>query len=205
MVQGPRSACPPTALCFVLSRSLLLTGLVALALLALRYYYSRKVVLAYLDCALHSDMADIEQCYMKPPGEPSQLVGGATSVLPLAPRQLRPESRACSILDDGLWGRWGGGAQCPIGASARGGSRGQQGEVSQSQGDPPGTASSCPEGLAPAHGPLPFPFVARCPVLWHPAPSPCAQLPLPMPQREGTWAGHRWHEHMTVGRVWRDS
>ncbi|XP_060044341.1 N-acetylaspartate synthetase [Erinaceus europaeus] len=56
------------ALCFVLSRSLLLTGLVALALLALRYYYSRKVILAYLDCALHSDMADIEQCYMKPPG-----------------------------------------------------------------------------------------------------------------------------------------
>ncbi|KAI4585397.1 N-acetylaspartate synthetase [Ovis aries] len=56
------------ALCFALTRSLLLTCLVPAGLLALRYYYSRKVVLAYLDCALHTDMADIEQYYMKPPG-----------------------------------------------------------------------------------------------------------------------------------------
>lgn len=49
--------------------SLLLTCLVPVGLLALRYYYSRKVILAYLDCALHTDMADIEQYYMKPPGE----------------------------------------------------------------------------------------------------------------------------------------
>ncbi|KAG8508629.1 N-acetylaspartate synthetase, partial [Galemys pyrenaicus] len=55
-------------LCFALTRSLLLTSLVPAGLLGLRYYYSRKVVLAYLDCALHSDMADIEQYYMKPPG-----------------------------------------------------------------------------------------------------------------------------------------
>ncbi|XP_036982892.1 N-acetylaspartate synthetase [Artibeus jamaicensis] len=55
-------------LCFALTRSLLLTGLATAALLGLRYYYSRKVVLAYLDCALHTDMADIEQYYMKPPG-----------------------------------------------------------------------------------------------------------------------------------------
>lgn len=82
---GPRSAwrmsqglCPargsrgpplPAVLCFALTRSLLLTCLVPAGLLGLRYYYSRKVVLAYLDCALHTDMADIEQYYMKPPGE----------------------------------------------------------------------------------------------------------------------------------------
>uniref|UniRef100_A0A2K5D6V1 N-acetylaspartate synthetase n=1 Tax=Aotus nancymaae TaxID=37293 RepID=A0A2K5D6V1_AOTNA len=56
------------ALCFALSRSLLLTCLVPAALLGLRYYYSRKVIRAYLECALHTDMADIEQYYMKPPG-----------------------------------------------------------------------------------------------------------------------------------------
>lgn len=72
---GPRcAACSPcspfpTALCFAVTRSLLLTCLVPAGLLGLRYYYSRKVVLAYLDCALHTDMADIEQYYMKPPGE----------------------------------------------------------------------------------------------------------------------------------------
>lgn len=61
----------PAVLCWALTRSLLLTCLVPAGLLALRYYYSRKVVLAYLDCALHTDMADIEQYYMKPPGEPA--------------------------------------------------------------------------------------------------------------------------------------
>ncbi|ERE87910.1 N-acetylaspartate synthetase-like protein [Cricetulus griseus] len=58
----------PAALCFAVTRSLLLTCLVPVGLLALRYYYSRKVILAYLECALHTDMADIEQYYMKPPG-----------------------------------------------------------------------------------------------------------------------------------------
>lgn len=63
--------CAPlsAALCFAVTRSLLLTCLVPAGLLALRYYYSRKVILAYLECALHTDMADIEQYYMKPPGE----------------------------------------------------------------------------------------------------------------------------------------
>ncbi|KAM5158686.1 N-acetylaspartate synthetase isoform 3-T3 [Callospermophilus lateralis] len=56
------------ALCFAVTRSLMLTCLVSAGLLALRYYYSRKVILAYLECALHTDMADIEQYYMKPPG-----------------------------------------------------------------------------------------------------------------------------------------
>lgn len=59
----------PAALCFAVTRSLMLTCLVPAGLLALRYYYSRKVILAYLECALHTDMADIEQYYMKPPGE----------------------------------------------------------------------------------------------------------------------------------------
>lgn len=59
----------PAAVCFAVTRSLLLTCLVPAGLLALRYYYSRKVILAYLECALHTDMADIEQYYMKPPGE----------------------------------------------------------------------------------------------------------------------------------------
>lgn len=59
----------PAALCFALTGSVLLTCLVPAGLLGLRYYYSRKVVLAYLDCALHTDMADIERYYMKPPGE----------------------------------------------------------------------------------------------------------------------------------------
>ncbi|KAI3375728.1 hypothetical protein L3Q82_004030 [Scortum barcoo] len=31
-----------------------------------RYYYSRKVIQSYLDCALHTDMADIEAYYMTP-------------------------------------------------------------------------------------------------------------------------------------------
>uniref|UniRef100_G3UH63 N-acetylaspartate synthetase n=1 Tax=Loxodonta africana TaxID=9785 RepID=G3UH63_LOXAF len=56
------------ALCFAVTRSLLLTCLLPVGLLGLRYYYSHKVILAYLECALHTDMADIEQYYMKPPG-----------------------------------------------------------------------------------------------------------------------------------------
>lgn len=67
--RGSRGPPLPAVLCFALTRSLLLTCLVPAGLLGLRYYYSRKVVLAYLDCALHTDMADIEQYYMKPPGE----------------------------------------------------------------------------------------------------------------------------------------
>ena len=75
----------PAALCFALTRSLLLTCLVPAGLLALRYYYSRKVVLAYLDCALHTDMADIEQYYMKPPGE---ALGPAPTPQPFLPAEL---------------------------------------------------------------------------------------------------------------------
>lgn len=81
---GAGLRCPsPAVLCFALTRSLLLTCLVPAGLLGLRYYYSRKVVLAYLDCALHTDMADIEQYYMKPPGE--SLGSAASSSPPLCP------------------------------------------------------------------------------------------------------------------------
>lgn len=78
-------------LCFALTRSLLLTCLVPAGLLGLRYYYSRKVVLAYLDCALHTDMADIEQYYMKPPGECAAPAASSPLPLLLAP----PHSPYC--------------------------------------------------------------------------------------------------------------
>ncbi|XP_028917801.1 N-acetylaspartate synthetase [Ornithorhynchus anatinus] len=55
-------------LCFVVTKSLLLTCCVPVFLMGMRYYYSRKVILTYLNCALHTDMSDIEQYYMKPPG-----------------------------------------------------------------------------------------------------------------------------------------
>lgn len=87
----------PAVLCFALTRSLLLTCLVPAGLLGLRYYYSRKVVLAYLDCALHTDMADIEQYYMKPPGE-------SAAPAPLLPQPLLRPGRAwagtLSLLSD---------------------------------------------------------------------------------------------------------
>lgn len=92
----------PAALCFALTRSLLLTCLVPAGLLALRYYYSRKVVLAYLDCALHTDMADIEQYYMKPPGE---ALGPAPTPQPFLPAELpRPQQPAVGTGQPGLDG-----------------------------------------------------------------------------------------------------
>ncbi|XP_009575640.1 PREDICTED: N-acetylaspartate synthetase-like [Fulmarus glacialis] len=52
-------------ICFVVTKSFLL---LPIFLMGMRYYFSRKVILHYLDCALHTDMSDIEQYYMKPPG-----------------------------------------------------------------------------------------------------------------------------------------
>lgn len=72
-----------------------MTSLLPAALLALRYYYSRKVILAYLECALHTDMADIEQYYMKPPGE---------SALPAAPGRGPGPGRAGGPLILPGWG-----------------------------------------------------------------------------------------------------
>lgn len=94
----------PAALCFALTGSLLLTCLVPVGLLGLRYYYSRKVILAYLDCALHTDMADIEQCYMKPPGESPgrcphlQLPPGQSQPCPAALGQACGEGQARVVL-----------------------------------------------------------------------------------------------------------
>lgn len=102
----------PAVLCFALTRSLLLTALVTAALLGLRYYYSRKVVLAYLDCALHTDMADIEQYYMKPPGESLKAPAAASSSL--CPPCLRPPPRQWSQArpqPSGLLPGWGGRAR----------------------------------------------------------------------------------------------
>ncbi|KAF5902776.1 N-acetylaspartate synthetase, partial [Clarias magur] len=55
-----------TVLCYVMTKSIMLTCCTPFILMGARYYYSRKVILSYLDCALHTDMADIEAYYMKP-------------------------------------------------------------------------------------------------------------------------------------------
>ncbi|XP_048360421.1 N-acetylaspartate synthetase [Sphaerodactylus townsendi] len=55
-------------ICFVVTKSLLLTCCLPIFLLGMRYYFSRKVILSYLECALNTDMSDIEQYYMKSPG-----------------------------------------------------------------------------------------------------------------------------------------
>ncbi|CAL8384554.1 unnamed protein product [Arctogadus glacialis] len=57
-----------TLMCFVVTKSFALTCCAPFILMGARYYYSRKVILGYLDCALHTDMADIEAYYMKPTG-----------------------------------------------------------------------------------------------------------------------------------------
>ncbi|XP_062981971.1 N-acetylaspartate synthetase [Elgaria multicarinata webbii] len=55
-------------ICFVVTKSLLLTCCLPIFLMGMRYYFSRKVILNYLECALNTDMSDIEQYYMKSPG-----------------------------------------------------------------------------------------------------------------------------------------
>lgn len=56
-------------MCYVMTKSFTLTFCAPFILMGARYYYSRKVILEYLDCALHTDMADIEEYYMKPTGK----------------------------------------------------------------------------------------------------------------------------------------
>ena len=56
-------------MCFVVTKSFALTCCAPFILMGARYCYSRKVILGYLDCALHTDMADIEAYYMKPTGK----------------------------------------------------------------------------------------------------------------------------------------
>ncbi|TRY87669.1 hypothetical protein DNTS_013616, partial [Danionella cerebrum] len=55
-----------TVMCYVMTKSFTLTFCAPFILMGARYHYSRKVILSYLDCALHTDMADIEAYYMKP-------------------------------------------------------------------------------------------------------------------------------------------
>ncbi|XP_035283098.1 N-acetylaspartate synthetase isoform X3 [Anguilla rostrata] len=55
-------------MCFVVTKSLALTCCAPFILMGARYYFSRKVILGYLDHALQTDMADIEEYYMKPAG-----------------------------------------------------------------------------------------------------------------------------------------
>ncbi|XP_053314171.1 N-acetylaspartate synthetase isoform X1 [Spea bombifrons] len=57
-----------TVMCFVVTNSLLLTCCVPMFLMGMRYYYSRKIILNHLECALRTDMSDIDQYYMKQPG-----------------------------------------------------------------------------------------------------------------------------------------
>lgn len=56
-------------MCFVVTKSVTLTCCAPFILMGARYYYSRKVIQTYLDCALHTDMADIEAYYIKPTGK----------------------------------------------------------------------------------------------------------------------------------------
>lgn len=51
-----------------MTKSLTLAFCTPFILMGARYYYSRNVIFNYLDCALHTDMADIEAYYMKPTG-----------------------------------------------------------------------------------------------------------------------------------------
>ncbi|KAA0723158.1 N-acetylaspartate synthetase [Triplophysa tibetana] len=57
-----------TVMCYVMTKSFTLTFCMPFILMGARYYYSRKVILNYLECALHTDMADIDGYYMKPTG-----------------------------------------------------------------------------------------------------------------------------------------
>lgn len=56
-------------MCFFVTKSVTLTCCAPLILMGARYYYSRKVIQSYLDCALQTDMADIEAYYMTPTGK----------------------------------------------------------------------------------------------------------------------------------------
>ncbi|XP_075122473.1 N-acetylaspartate synthetase [Leptodactylus fuscus] len=57
-----------TLICFVVTNSLVLASCMPIILLGMRYYYSRKIILHHLECALRTDMSDIEHFYMKQPG-----------------------------------------------------------------------------------------------------------------------------------------
>lgn len=68
-------------MCFFVTKSVTLTCCAPLILVGARYYYSRKVIQSYLDCALHTDMADIEAYYMTPTGKEDQSLNRFHSVV----------------------------------------------------------------------------------------------------------------------------
>ncbi|OXB59768.1 hypothetical protein ASZ78_014907 [Callipepla squamata] len=90
-------------MCFVVTKSFLLTCCLPIFLMGMRYYFSRKVILHYLDCALHTDMSDIEQYYMKPPDwvqRASQSNGHARQSLGLVKAKLLEEAALRAMSGD---------------------------------------------------------------------------------------------------------
>ncbi|XP_047435128.1 N-acetylaspartate synthetase-like [Mugil cephalus] len=57
-----------TVICFTVTMSWWVIGLLPVIVLSLRYFYSRRVIHGYLRKAMSTDMGDIERFYMKSPG-----------------------------------------------------------------------------------------------------------------------------------------
>ncbi|XP_030000738.1 N-acetylaspartate synthetase-like isoform X1 [Sphaeramia orbicularis] len=53
--------------CLVITQCWWVIGLLPVSVLCARYFCSRRVIHAYLDCALQTDMGDVEGFYMKSP------------------------------------------------------------------------------------------------------------------------------------------
>ncbi|XP_036002234.1 N-acetylaspartate synthetase [Fundulus heteroclitus] len=79
-----------TVMCFYVTKSVTLTCCAPLILMGARYYYSRKVIQSYLDCALHTDMADIEAYYMKPTGKERLLLNNVQRVCVICQQAAPP-------------------------------------------------------------------------------------------------------------------
>ncbi|XP_048827299.1 N-acetylaspartate synthetase isoform X1 [Brienomyrus brachyistius] len=86
-----------TLMCFLVTKSFTLTCGVPFILLGARYYFSRKVILAYLDCVLHTDMADIEEYYIKPAGSSFWVAVLDGSVVGMVAAQGREEDNAVEL------------------------------------------------------------------------------------------------------------
>lgn len=77
-------------MCFYMTKSVTLTCCAPLILMGARYYYSRKVIQNYLDCALNTDMADIEAYYMKPTGKEPLLLTDVSLVCVICQQAAPP-------------------------------------------------------------------------------------------------------------------